>query len=433
MTRLHGLLCILASLTPVAAAGQAVTQPVSLADLQAEAVARDPRSRQVDLLAAQTELRLRNIAAENLPAIALNGQAQYQSTVATIPVMLPGVDVPRPPRDTYDASIAARQRLFDPSAGARRTIERAQLAEAQARVRSAQFALRQNVSDAFFQALDLQSQRREIETVITDLEAQLHVATQRVREGTALPSEARILEAELLRRRQAARQLDASSNAALEILRDLTGRAIPSAASLSLPEDANRVAEARRRTASVRARPEYEQFDAARELLGRQRAAIAARELPRVSAFARAGYGRPGLDPLASRFDDYWLAGIQLEWSPLSWGTTSRDRQVLSLQQQIVDAERSAFADALKRATVRDLADMDRLESSLAEDERIVELREAVMREARARHREGVITSAEYVDRQTDVLAARLAMQSHRVELAEARARFLTTLGLEVR
>jgi outer membrane protein TolC len=433
MTRLHGLLCIIASLTAVTAAGQAVTQPVSLADLQAEAVARDPRSRQVGLLAEQTELRLRNIAAENLPAIALSGQAQYQSTVATIPVMLPGVDVPRPPRDTYDASIAARQRLFDPSAGARRTIERAQLAEAQARVRSAQFALRQNVSDAFFQALNLQSQRREIEIVITDLEAQLRVATQRVREGTALPSEARILEAELLRRRQAVRQLDASSNAALEILRDLTGRAIPSAASLSLPEDANRVAEARRRTGSVRARPEYEQFDAARELLERQRAAIAARELPRVSAFARAGYGRPGLNPLASRFDDYWLAGIQLEWSPLSWGTTGRDRQVLSLQQQIVDADRSAFADALKRATVRDLADMDRLESSLAEDERIVELREAVMREARARHREGVITSAEYVDRQTDVLAARLAMQSHRVELAEARARFLTTLGLEVR
>jgi hypothetical protein len=37
------------------------------------------------------------------------------------------------------------------------------------------------------------------------------------------------------------------------------------------------------------------------------------------------------------------------------------------------------------------------------------------------------------VDRQTDVLNARLARAAHRVELAQASARFLTTVGLEVR
>jgi len=46
---------------------------------------------------------------------------------------------------------------------------------------------------------------------------------------------------------------------------------------------------------------------------------------------------------------------------------------------------------------------------------------------------EGVITSAEYVDRETDVLAARLARAGHRVELAQARAHYLTLIGLEVR
>jgi outer membrane protein TolC len=427
------MVCFLASLTPSIATAQDTAGPITLAGLQAQARSRDPRTRHIDLLSAQSDLRLRNIAAENLPALAVNGQAQYQSTVAAIPVILPGVSIPRPPRDTYDAGITARQRIFDPSAGERRSIERAQLAEAQARVRSAQFALRQNVSDAFFQALHLQSQRREIETVITDLEAQHRVAAQRVREGAALPGEARMLEAELLRRRQTVRQIDASSNAALEILRDLTGTTIQSAASLSVPDGGAEADDARRRLGALRSRPEYEQFDAARELIGRQREAIRAKELPRVNAFARAGYGRPGLNPLASRFDDYWLAGVQLEWNPLSWGTTTRERQVLALQQQIVDAEQSAFAEAIERETVRDLADIDRLQSALAEDTRIVELREAVMREARVRYREGVITSAEYVDRQTDVLSARLALTSHRIELAEARARFLTTLGLEVR
>ena len=53
--------------------------------------------------------------------------------------------------------------------------------------------------------------------------------------------------------------------------------------------------------------------------------------------------------------------------------------------------------------------------------------------EARARFTEAVITSAEFIDRETDVLSARVTRSLHRVELAQARARFLTTLGIETR
>jgi outer membrane protein TolC len=48
------------------------------------------------------------------------------------------------------------------------------------------------------------------------------------------------------------------------------------------------------------------------------------------------------------------------------------------------------------------------------------------------RFREGVVTASEYVDRSTDVLEARLARATHRVEQVQARARFLTSLGLEI-
>ena len=412
---------------------QEARDTVQLATLQADAVRRDPRSAQIGILASQSILRLRNIASEKLPAIAVNAQAQHQSTVAALPVELPGIDIPRPPHDTYDASVVARQRLVDPTVRSRRAIERAQLAESQSRVRSSLFSLRQAVNDAYFQVLELQSQRKELEVVIADLEAQHAVALDRVREGAALPSEARMLEAELLRRRQTVRQLAASRDAALAILESLTGREIGQTTVLGMPDAAGSVRDARAAPDTLRMRPEFQQFASAREVITRQSAAIPARELPRVTAFARTGYGRPGLNPLASEFDGYWLAGVQLEWNPWTWGNTRRDRQVLSLQQQLVDTEQAAFVEAIRRATVRDIATIDRLESALGEDLKIVELREAVLREARARYREGVITSAEYVDRQTDVLSARVTLASHRIELAEARARFLTTLGLEVR
>ena len=404
--------------------------PVTLSQLQTRAVQRDPRTRQLEIAEAQSSLRMRNISAEKLPVFGVSAQSQYQSTVAIIPLTLPGVSIPRPPRDTYDASVLVRQRLFDPSRNERRQVERAELNYNRARVRSAVFALRQNVADAYFSAIELLAQKRELETVIADLEAQHRVVTLRVSEGAALPGEARVLEAELMRRRQMVRQLEVSIVAAREILRELTGEDIGRDAVLPMPEDSADVSAARAQLAAIRSRPEFGQFSAQKEVIARQRHAIAARDLPRLSAFARGGYGRPGLNPLASEFDSYWVGGVQLEWSPWSWGTNSRDRQLLALQQDIVETEESAFSSALERAVIRDLADIDRLEASLDDDRRIIDVRESILREARVRFREGVITSAEYVDRQTDLLAARLALSSHRIELAGARARFLTTLGL---
>ena len=124
---------------------------------------------------------------------------------------------------------------------------------------------------------------------------------------------------------------------------------------------------------------------------------------------------------------------MQLQWSPWTWGTTDRDREVLLLQQQIVSAEEQQFTDALRRGTAQDLASIDRLSAALDADDEIVALRDSILTETRVRFAEGVVTSAEYVDRQTDVLGARVSRALHRVELAQARARFLTTLGVEVR
>ena len=48
----------------------------------------------------------------------------------------------------------------------------------------------------------------------------------------------------------------------------------------------------------------------------------------------------------------------------------------------------------------------------------------------RAQYDEGAITTPDYVETRTDVLEARLALERHRVELAQARSTYLTTLGI---
>ena len=408
------------------------TDSLRLDALQSAAVRADPRQAQRDLLSNQAALRLESLRAERLPFFSVDAFGQYQSDVVKIPITLPnGQSPPSPPHATYDARLNAEQRIFDPTLGPRRSLERAQLAESQARVNNTLYSLRQNVNDAYFAALAAQLHVSEVQTSITDLEAQLEVTSARVRDGTALPSEANALRAAILRHKQIIAELQATRRASLVVLSNLTGARLDTTVVLAVPDVRPAVAMSFDSVASRR--PEYETFARSRDVVEAQRAARRSQDLPRISAFARTGYGKPGLNPLASSFDAYWLGGVQLRWTPWTRGSTEREREALELQSRIISTEEAAFTAALQRQVARDVADADRLRASLASDDAIIALREDILAETRLRFGENVVTSAEYVDKQTDVLAARIAKANHRVELAATVARYLTTIGAEVR
>lgn len=404
-----------------------------LGALHDQAVANDPRQRQFSLLAKQTELRLRNLSAERLPSISAEAQAQYQSDVFTAPAQGGGVAFPSPSKDTYDGRLSVEQPILDPTIGVRKHVERAQLAQSEAEVRTALFGLRQEVNEAFFNSALLAERARIIATTIADLEKQLAEARVRVREGATLPSDTAAIQATLLERRQDAAEVQAKQRAALVRLTELVKQPISGSDLFALPDLTDATAQARGGLDSLRIRPEYEQFARTRDLLVRQQQAVSADQKPRVSAFGTAGYGRPGLNPVSESFDAYYFAGVQVKWAPWNWGSSGRDRQALVIQRQIVASEEEAFTSRLTRDIQNDLADIDRLDAALALDDQIVLLRERVEDETRIRFREGVVTGSEFVDRSTDVLEARLARATHRVEQVQARARLLTTLGLEIR
>lgn len=418
-------------LTPPRAGAQRDT--IGYGELLSQAVSADPRQRQLRLQEAATELRLRTIAADRLPSIALDGQAQYQSAVTTVPIAVPGVSIPTPPHDTYDAHLGADAPLLDPTLASRRDVERARLTESQAQVRTTLFALRQEVTDAFFAAAGLQERMAETDAAIAELSARLREMVTRFREGAALRGDTAAIAATLHERRQDRLVLAADRGAALARLALLTGRPIAGDAVLVAPPTASLVAEASRGLDSLRSRPEFEQFAATRLRLEEQSRLATAQDRPRVSAFARLGYGRPGLNALSSDFQSYWLAGVRFHWTPFSWGATSRDQELLALEREVVTTNEAAFARSLARQAQPTLATIARLDSTLVLDESIIALREQVAREARAQLGEGVITAASYVDKSTDLLVARLRRVQHRVALDQARATLLNTLGVEVR
>jgi outer membrane protein TolC len=405
-----------------------------LATLQQAAIEADPRMEQFSLQTRQADLRLRNIAALRLPAVSVDGQGQYQSDVAHLPRSAGGfASFFSPPKDTYDGSIRIDQRLFDATVGAQGALERAQLAENQARVRTTLFTLRQQVNDAFFAAVALQARAGSLAATISDLTARLDETNARVREGTALAADAAAIEATLLQRQQDADDLQAGRRAALDRLGTLTGQTVSENDTLTLPDLTAAVVQARQSQATVRVRPEFDQFARTRDRLASQQELTTAQERPRLSTYAKVGYGRPGLNFVSSDFESYGLAGLRLQWNAWTWGSGGREREALAVQQRVVSADEAAFARSLTTSIEGDETAIDRLKRSLATDERIVTLREQVERSTQVRLQEGVVTASEYLDRSTELLQARFARAGHEVELAQASARLLTTLGLEVR
>ena len=417
---------------PSAARAQVRADSLRLDALQAAAERHDPRAQQLAIREAQSALRLRTIADERLPSFTGSALAQYQSVVTEFPAV-PGRPAVSLLHETYDANVELVEPLLDPTRSARAAAERAELARARADVTTALYAVRQQVNASFFTAAALLARHEAILATIADLETQARVADARVRNGTALRGELSAIRAEVLRRRQDDAQLLADRDAALRVLADLTGVALSPDAAIALPALERQVAESRARRDSIASRPELARFERMRDVLSRQADVADAQTRPHVSAFLRGGLGRPGLDILNTDFKTYWIGGVQVQWTPFNWGRTTRERQALELERDAVSADAAAFRDALRRQTVTDVSTIGRLEQVLAADDEIVALREQIVREAAARFRESTITAAEYVDRETELLTARIARGLHRVELAQARANYLTTLGLQVR
>ena len=427
---LHVLLCSAPAVAQQATPGT----PLQLADLQQAAIASDPRTRELSLLESQSALRLENISKQWYPATSVESLVQYQSdaprTTVNDPTGRPFFAIPK---DTYDFYARVEQRLWDPGVNALSAVERAQLAEQQARVRTAVFAVRQQVNDAFFTAATLQQRLNVVTATIAELEGRLRESNARVREGTLLPADAAAIEATLLQRQQDADELRANIRGALARLATIVGKEFPADAVPALPELAPQFSGVRGQLQTLRMRPEYEQFAKTRERIARQQEVTGSQSQPKLTAFGRGGFGRPTLDFLDVEWQFYGLGGVRLQWNAWNWGMTGREREAQKLQADITSTEEAAFTKSVAAAVEGDLATIDHLTRALETDQRIIDLRADVERTARVRLQEGVLTSSDYLARDTELLQARIAQATHQVELAQARARVLTTIGVEVR
>lgn len=381
------------------------------------------------MLAIEDEIgRLRdeNLRARYLPVIAASGQATYNSDVPAIPT-LPGMPSSGVPHDQYRATVGAQQLIYDAGlTAAEREIEALARAATMKEIEVDLFAVRSLVNARFFAALGLQARDASLRLMEDDLTSRIERAQVQAREGALLESAVDVLMVERLRVRQQRAELEASRRSALNALGELIGRPVSGSILVYSADESPSDAEVRR--------PELELFDLNRERLAATSAMSSRRSIPTVSGFAEAAYGRPpGTNFFDDRFRPFYSAGVRVRWAPWTWGSRGREREIIGLEAEAVDARQEEFLRSVRIAANDAHEEMARLEEQLRFDDEIVELRRRISASAATQFDNGVITATEFLIERNATLQAELQREQHRIDLANARSRYLTILGHDIR
>lgn len=402
---------------------QAQTEPVTLARCRELARENYPVLRQKEILQSLSGLKTANLGTSYLPQVELNGQATYQSDVTKVDIPVPGITLPELSKDHFKVYLDVKQTIWDGGITvARREVESALLGAGLKEVEVELFQLQARVDEAYFTSLILQQNRRQLEQTKETLQKRLSELESAFRNGVTEASNIDQLQAELLLVGQKIAEVETARTTALSVLSLLTATEITSSTSLELPQPAQAV-----QPSFVR--PEFDLFTLKSEQLKKQESLLDKSRNPKLFGFGQAGYGRPGLNMLKNDFEPWYLVGVGVKWNVFDWKTTQREKQILQLQQSVIETRRAELELNLSILLSRQQKLIDQLKELIAGDQELVLLREKISRASAAKLEHGTITSSGYLLDLNAETAAKINLETRNLKLAEAILTYNTIKG----
>ena len=401
-----------------------------LDQVRMESARLDPAASRAILVDAAAMLEERNLTASRLPRLYLGGQATWQNEGPELG--FPGVVLDGPPLEQYRAQAEVDWTLYSGGRTRRNMdVATARRAEQLAGVDVTTEHVMDGASETFYAALSWGAQARILEASAEALADRLDFLRVRARNGAATTADAAALEAELIRVRQDAERATALRLAALSVLGSFIGRDLPAGIVLEIPAWTSRFEILQDASgASADQAPELVELRLRQERLQAEADVVRSMQLPQVSAFGQAGLGRPGpFNFLSSDVNSFALVGVRLRWSIMDWGQARRTRQMVEHQAAMVGTMAASTELRIRRDLADDVALEAHLSKRLADDERVVQLRETVVEAAGKQLEEGALLSAMYTERMAELTAARVALETNRIEWSRARFRILSALG----
>ena len=373
-------------------------------------------------LQQQSELRADTWHTNYLPKLTAWAQAGYQSDVTHIDISLPGMSINPPPKDQYKLALDVQQVVYD--GGLTKLMveaERLRTNTEVAQLRAEAYGQVNLVNDVFFGLVALQKSEAQLALLENELKTTLQTVESGVRNGVLLPGSADEVRLGLLQLAQQQARVRSGIKSSVAMLRQITGKEIPANPTPVFSGSAQETESARYETTA------FANQKAQLELLQR---AEQHKRLPTVGAFAQAGYANPALNMLKDAWETYYIVGIKAQWNIWDWGTSRRKRQEYALSVATVDSREAGFTQKLELAALREQQKIDELQETLAADKDVIELQERIVARSQTQLEQGVLSTTDYLKRQTQLSQAKLLYQLHESELAKAHQSLRLVWGL---
>ncbi len=132
---------------------------------------------------------------------------------------------------------------------------------------------------------------------------------------------------------------------------------------------------------------------------------------------------------LDNQFDLFYISGVKLNWPVSNLYTKKKEKQLVRVNQQIVDTKKETFLLNTNTQLKQQQSDIEKLEQLIATDKEIIEIRASVKDAARAQLENGVITANDYLREINAEDQARQALITHELQLLQATINYKTISG----
>jgi outer membrane protein TolC len=271
------------------------------------------------------------------------------------------------------------------------------------------YKIRERVNLWYFNILLCRENQRQLLQVREELMSKAKKAEAAKKNEAALQVTVDILNAEMLKLDQQIIEAKAGEQAALNMLREVTGQPISAEAKLAIPQEIQVLDDAIRR-------PELLLFDLQMDRLEAGKKLSTTKLMPRISLFGQVGYGKPGLNMLESEFSEWYLAGVKLSWNIWNWNATTNEKKIINIQKDIVLTQRETFELNTRTLQQRDRVEILKYDELIAKDLEIVELRDKIAQNYSVQFDNGIITATEYTTELNAAAQARITMQLHQLQ-----------------
>jgi len=375
-----------------------------------------------------------NLSKSWLPTLDAGGSFLYNSSVIDMSDILGSLPIQgiagaiKPlPHEQYKLTVDINQVIYDGGAikGAR-ALEKADLDINEKQTETDLYKLRGQINGYYFNLLLLDRQKELLQSYNVLISKRIASMRSALASGVVLKSDIDVLASEKIKLEQQISENEIRKASLLKILSSLTGTEIDASAEFVIPSPGEELS-------GELLRPELEIFDLRKKQLDAGLQVIQSKRMPKAAGFATLGYGNPpGSNFFRDEFAPYYILGATIKWNIIDWNKAKNERQVISLQKNIIDYRKSELTDNLKRLLDAKSAEISSLKSLLESDGELIELRKRITAAAESQYENGTINATDYINEMTAERAALINYEIHKINLALARVEYLNISGKEI-